>query len=84
MAYSIRSGNPLKKYHQADFELDKKPITVGDDIKGIKLTAVSGNQMQADVTDQDFLLSVTGFDENRDLFVKVTVPQEENDGDQTA
>ncbi len=84
VAYSIRSGNPLKKYHQADFELDKKPITVGDDLKGITLTAVSGNQMQADVTDQDFLLSVTGFDENRDLFVKITVPQEETDGDQTA
>lgn len=82
VAYSIRSGNPLKKYHQADFELDKKPITVGD-LKGIAVTAVSGNEMKANVTDQDFLLSVTGFDENRDLFVKVIVPQEDADGDQT-
>jgi hypothetical protein len=84
VAYSIRSGNPLKKYYEADFELDKTPITVGDDLKGITLTAVSRNEMKATVTDPDFLLSVTGFDENRDLFVKVTVPQEGTDGDQTA
>jgi hypothetical protein len=83
VAYSIRSGNPLRKYHPADFELQKKPITVGTDLKGITVTSVEDNRMQADVTDEDFLLTVTGFDENRDLFVKVTVPQEDTDGDQT-
>ena len=82
VAYSIRSGNPLKKSHKADFELDKAPITVGSDIKGITLLSRSANEIQAEVTETDFLLSVTGFDENRDLFVKVTVPQEESASDQ--
>ena len=64
--------------------MDKKPITVGDDLKGITLLTRSGNEIQAEVTEKDFLLTVTGFDENRNLFVKVTVPQEESDGDQAA
>lgn len=84
VAYSIRSGNPIKKYHKADFELDKAPITVGGDLKGITLVSRSANRLQAEVTEADFMLSVDGFDENRDLFVKVTVPQEESDGDQAA
>lgn len=84
VAYSIRSGNPLKKYHKADFELDKAPITFGSDLKGIILVSCSANNIQAEVTEADFMLSVEGFDENRDLFVKVTVPQEESDGDQAA
>src|SRR5207237_66968 len=79
MAYSIRSGNPLKKLHKADFELDKAPFNIGSDNKGIMLLTRSGNEIRAEVTETDFLLSVTGFDENRDLFVKVTVPQEESD-----
>ena len=84
VAYSIRSGNPLKKWHKADFELDRAPITLGSDLKGIAVLSRSGNEITAEVTETDFLLSVTGFDENRDLFVKVTVPPEENDGDQAA
>ncbi len=87
VAYVIRSGNPLNKYDPADFELDKGPIAV--EHKGMDLTfgasdKKQGNEIQAQVTDKDFLLKVTGFDENRDLFVKVTVPQEETDGDQAA
>ena len=84
VAYSIRSGNPLRKYHKADFELDKPPFTVGSNLKGVNVLSRSANEIQAEVTDADFSLSVSGFDENRDLFVKVTVPQEESDGDQAA
>ena len=87
VAYVVRSGNPLNKYDPADFELSKGPIAV--EHKGMDLTFGAsdkrqGNEIQAQVTDKDFLLTVTGFDENRDLFVKVTVPQEETDGDQAA
>ncbi len=84
MAYSIRSGNPLKKWNKADFEVDRAPITIGSDLKGITPLSRTANQIEAQVTEPDFLLSVTGFDENRDLFVKVTVPQEESDDDQAA
>jgi hypothetical protein len=87
VAYEIRAGNPLRKYHPADFELDKSPISVTP--KGMTLTFrpgddKPGNEIEAEVTDRDFLLTVTGFDENRDVFVKVTVPQEDADGDQAA
>jgi hypothetical protein len=86
VAYSIRSGNPLKKWHKVDFEVDKTPIVVGE-LRDVTLLSQSGNEIKAEVTGADFLLSVTGFDENRDLFVKVTVPQEEkeeSDGDPAA
>jgi hypothetical protein len=56
------------------------PLTLGGDLKGITVLSRSGNGIRAEVTETDFLLSVTGFDENRDLLVKVTVPQEESDG----
>lgn len=82
VAYSIRNGNPLKKYHRADFELDKPPITLGADIEGIKIHSQVSNEIRAEVTASPFVLSVTGFDQNRDLFVKVTIPQEGSDGDQ--
>jgi hypothetical protein len=84
VAYSIRRGNPLTKWFKADFELDKAPISLGSDLKGITVLSRSGNEITAEVTETDFLLSLSGFDENRDLFVKVTVPQEVSDGDQAA
>jgi hypothetical protein len=85
VAYAIRSGNPLTKYHPADFELDKDPISITS--TGMTLTHRPGdkkrpNELIADVTDKNFLLSVTGFDENRDLFVRVTVPKEDADDGQ--
>jgi hypothetical protein len=84
VAYANRSPNPLKKYHPADFQLDKLPITSMSE--GMNLTfrpgdVKHGNEILAEVIDKDFQLTVTGFDENRDLFVKVTVPKEDSDGD---
>jgi hypothetical protein len=84
VAYSIRSGNPLKKYHKADFELDKAPFNAGSELMGVTVLSRSRNEIHVEVTEPDFLISVSGFDENRDLFVKVTVPQEDSDGDQAA
>ena len=84
VAYDIRKGNPLRKYHKADFQLDKLPIRIGDDLDGIEVISRSLNQMVVKVTKPDFRLSVTGFDENRDLYVRVLAREDEKDGDQTA
>jgi hypothetical protein len=87
VAYSIRSGNPLGKYHPADFKLEEAPISIAS--TGLTLTHCSGerqrtNELLADVNAGDFSLTITGFDENRDLFVRVTVPKEVSDDDQAA
>ncbi|GAB4403917.1 MAG: hypothetical protein OHK003_31830 [Anaerolineales bacterium] len=71
MAYDLRKGNPLSKYHSSDFTLDKPPIKYKDSLNGINILQANGNQLLLEVTDPDFQLVIQGFDERRDLFVKV-------------
>ncbi|HID24527.1 MAG TPA: hypothetical protein EYP14_19310 [Planctomycetaceae bacterium] len=78
VAYDVRRGNPLAKYHPADFELDKRPIKLKPKPRGIRVLECTGNSILAQVIKPDFSLHVTGFDENRDLYVKVT-PRERSD-----
>ena len=84
MAYDVRLGNALKKYHPADFQVDRASIRVGDDLDGVKVIEQAENHMLVKVLQPDFRLSVTGFDVNRDLLVKVVARMEEVDGDQPA
>lgn len=78
VAYDVRKGNPLKKYDLSDFRLDQKPIKIKKPSMGLKLTRIHENLILAEVTNSDFELLVTGFDQNRDLYVKVVV----NEGEQ--
>lgn len=71
VAYNLRRGNPLSKYYTSDFELDKPPIKYKDSERGINIVEVEKNQILLEVTDSDFQLVVNGFDDRRDLFVKV-------------
>jgi len=80
VAYDTRRGNPLKRYDPADFELDEAPISVS--FGGLEARAWGPNTILADVTDPEFRLEVTGFDPNRDLYVRVKV-REATDADQT-
>jgi len=84
VAYDIRNGNPLKKYNKADFRLDRLPIQLAEDKTGIELLESTQNRLTLRVTDPEFRLSLTGFDSNRDLFVRVVPREEETDGDETA
>ncbi len=84
VAYDIRNGNPLKKYNKADFRLDHLPIQLAEDNTGIELLERTQNRMTVKVIDPEFRLSLTGFDGNRDLFVRVLPREEETDGDETA
>ncbi len=77
VAYDVRKGNPLKKYDLSDFRLDQMPIKIKKPSKGLKLTRIHENLILADVTKDDFELLVTGFDPNRDLYVKVVVNEGE-------
>lgn len=80
VAYDLRTGNPLRKYHTADFELDKAPIQIGDDLSGMEIVERRLNFMKLKILQPAFKLSVTGFDENRDIYVQVLV-REGDDGD---
>jgi len=79
VAYDVRKGNPLKKYDSSDFRLDQMPIKIKKPSKGLILTRIHQNSITADVTKDDFELLVTGFDQNRDLYVKVIVSEGEYD-----
>lgn len=67
-AYEIGAGDPFKKYERYDFELNRPPISV--QMVGLTQGGVEGNEAEFIVEDENFLLSVTGFDPNRDLVVR--------------
>lgn len=75
VAYDRRRGSPLKKYSPADFKLDQKPITLT--LEGAETDKRTRNRLVVKVTEAAFSVSVTGFDENRDLFVDVNAKEAE-------
>lgn len=81
VAYDRRRGSPLKKYSASDFKLGEKPITV--EAEGLIVEERTLNRMVVKVTQAEFRLVVTGFDENRDLFVDVDVRKEAGNDPET-
>jgi hypothetical protein len=75
VAYDIRRGNPLRKYDLADFRLEDLNVNSS----AVVISRRSGNQMVVAVQQPDFQVGVSGFDEQRDLFVKVAVMEEFDD-----
>ena len=69
-AYAVRKGNPMKKYRAPDFDLGKKPITISG--SGFEIILASENLLKVNITDPHFDISVTGFDEQRDLIIKTS------------
>lgn len=78
VAYDVRRGDPFKKYDPADFELTQNGSGTYTDISGLRAMVVSENKARYEVTSSDFRLSVTGFDMNRDLILKIHTPGELN------
>jgi len=74
VAYDIRKGNPLRKYHPADFDLGREPIRQAANA-GLSVSSAEGNRMLVAIGEPDFLLDVTGFDADRDLYVKAVVKE---------
>lgn len=69
VAYDIRGGNPFSNYHPMDFQLTDNNINIV--VNGGNIGQVTQNQIIANVTQDDFELRVTGFDERRDLIADV-------------
>lgn len=76
-AYDVRRGNAMSRYRPADFKLDKAPIKI--DKKGLDIVETANNRMLVAVQDKDFSLTVSGFDENRDLVVRAVVKGDAGD-----
>jgi len=72
IAYDTLSGDPLRKWISADFDVSSDSISVKQ--SGATLVERSNNHLEFDVTDVDtFSIAVAGFDRNRDIFVRVGV-----------
>ena len=80
VAYDDRTANPLKGWYHADFDLGKLKLSTPKELAdSVKVVSVSGNQLLLEVVEPQFRLNVSGFDERRNLYVRV-VEKEENNG----
>ena len=68
LGYMLARGNPLKRYNLMDFDIDQAPINVR--ARNVDVVRQTENCLDFDVTGEEFEVSVTGFDPERDLFVK--------------
>ncbi len=75
-AYDVRRGNALKKYDPADFDLADKEFKITG--RGVEVTEGGENRMLVKILVRDFELSVTGFDEKRDVLVNINVKEAED------
>ena len=73
-AYNVRKGNPFKKYSTIDFSLDTEPIEI--EIEDAVIMSASKNILEFMIEKPDFIVTVQGFDENRDLVVKLKYKEE--------
>ena len=73
-AYDVRRGNPLTQYQPADFQFDETPMTVTSAGANRIDIAPDGRKNRIVVEDPvpgQFRLEVNGFDQNRQLLVRV-------------
>lgn len=75
VAYDVGRGNPLRKYHPADFDLGQSAIRHPTETSGVALKYAKANRMLVAVEHRGFNLEVTGFDPDRDLYVKAEVKE---------
>lgn len=80
VAYDLPSGNPLKAWSKFDFDFKEKNSRLQFTGNGVNVKARAGNIMDIEVVKPDFQVTATGFDINRDLFVRIdeTNGEEEN------
>lgn len=71
VAYDLPSGNPLKAWSKFDFDFKGKNDRLQFTGNGVNVKAKTGNIFEVEVIKSDFLVTATGFDINRDLFVRI-------------
>lgn len=73
--YDRRGGKP--KYSSSDFRLDRPPITI--EHANARKVHCAENRVTFKLLDREFRISITGFDEKRDLFVKAMAKGDDDD-----
>ena len=73
-AYAVSSGNAFKKYSPLDFKMGRNgDVSVSSsDTNAIKIITSAENRVEFEVIKCPVRVNFTGFDENRDLKVKVS------------
>lgn len=71
VAYDTRRGSALGKYREEDFDLASEAFTI--EPNGLNILECKGNRLRFTTAAASFALTVSGFDERRDLFVRATV-----------
>ncbi len=74
-AYDVRRGNPLRKYRPADFAIGRDILC---EAAGADVELAEDNRVLAKVQDSHFELVFSGFDENRNVIVRVTAESPED------
>lgn len=69
VAYHTVKGNPLSRYHPLDFSFENGGLLI--EKAGLKTLEIKNNRLFYKVLDNDFNIIVSGFDENRDIYLKV-------------
>jgi len=69
-AYRVRAGNPFRKYSPFDFRLSKAPIAL--EPSDVALQQIGDNWIIFTPLTAEFRLRIRGFDERRDLVVRLT------------
>jgi hypothetical protein len=70
LGYDVPRGNPIKSYQELDFDVSKSPIAI--ESSGVYFTKKEKNELEFDIEDKNhFEIKLTGFDEKRDLFLKL-------------
>jgi len=84
VAYDIRQGNPLTKFHPADVDIQaliQEPNDGSVTLDSVTAEAKTGLIIDITVNKPEFRLDCTGFDANRDLYVKADELKEATDVD---
>jgi len=67
VAYDVAQGKPLNEFDPLDFDITKSEIKVKT--SKVEYTPISANEFKFVVHEPGFQVALSGFDENRDLFV---------------
>lgn len=80
LAYDIPQGNPLAKWSPLDFVIKRERPGLVPTGTGAHVKLLSENSFLLRDIKEDFTMRLVGFDENRDLYVKVDDVDQESEG----
>lgn len=71
IAYDLPQGDPLKKWSPLDFQIAADNTGLRPKGRGVRLQLLRGNTVLLREPQDDFQFVIDGFDQHRDLFIRV-------------